>query len=224
MKITADLLELAGYTEAQIDRVFKLIGRKQRFGPQSLSISDRRFYLKAQGDVKVAAEKLDKLVVTAQNRRVSGKQPVETKLHFRWTVAEVTLCPHFADLATGEIAAFQILREEVLRALEIYQPVLDQVDTSKRSKFDTLFVEMMELAAGLGRAANFDWDGLRASLKYEFPENWNTAWDTHYSAKNFPAYGVLSGDDIVEFRALVRPEIERLTRETYPSVRQTVAA
>jgi hypothetical protein len=224
MKITADLLELAGYTETQIDRVFKLINRKQQFGPQSLSISDRRFYLKAQGDVKVASDKLDKLVVTAQKRRVSGKQPVETKLHYRWTVAEVILCQNFAELAIGEVSAFQILREEVLRALEIYQPVLDQVDTSKRGRFDGFYTEMMELAAALGRSANFDWDGYRAALKVEFPENWNTAWDAHYSADNYPAYGVLSGDDIVQFRALVRPEIERLTREAYPSVRSTVAA
>lgn len=224
MKLTSDLLELAGYTEAQIDRVFKLLARKQQFGPQSLSVNDRRFMLKAQSDCKTANGKLETEIKAAQKRRVSGKQPVEIKLHYRWTVAEVTLCPHFADLATGEIAAFQILREEVLSALEIYQPVLDQVDTSKRGKFNAFFVEMMELAAALGRSANFDWEGLRASLKYEFPENWNTAWDTHYSAGNFPAYGVLSGNDIVDFRDLVRPEIERLTRETYPSVRQTVAA
>jgi hypothetical protein len=47
IKVTATLLESAGWTETQVDRYYKLLARKQQHGLNSLSISDRRFYLSA---------------------------------------------------------------------------------------------------------------------------------------------------------------------------------
>lgn len=220
VKVTAELLEMAGWTETQIDRYYKLQKRRSVHGLHALTVADRRFYLSASVAANKASAELDKVIKSAQKRAVSGKQPVETKLHYRWVAAEIEMLPRFAELAIGEVLAHQIWSEEILRALSIYQPVLDQIDTSKRGAFNAPFAELMELADGIGRRVQFDRAGFMAGLRETFPENWNSKWEAYYTNGSDTA---LSGDDIVEFRALVRPVVESLTRETYPSVVNTVA-
>ena len=207
----AQILETAGFTETEIDLVFKALKRKQKFGLQSLSAPLRRLYLKAQGaEAKVAK------MQAKNNVARTGRQPVETKLHYRWTVAETDFCAPFADTVTGEIPAMQIIGEEKTRALEIYQPVLDQVDTSKRRQFTQPINDLMDLAASVGRLASFDWDGYRDALHAVFPDCWKDSWYTPEKAD--PVFPVLEGEDAVVFRAEARSVMEKLTREVYPSV------
>lgn len=215
IKVTAALLETAGYTEAQIDRYFKILDRKATRGHGSLTVSDRRFNLAAQAACNKVAAAQAAEVKAAQKRATSGKQPVETKLHYRWVATEISLLPTFTELAIGEMTLAQIWAEEVCRALSIYQPVLDQIDTSKRGAFTAPRAEISELVAGIGRRVQFDRAGYLAQFRAQFPENWNPQWNNYHV---LGADIALSGDDIVEVRALVRSTVEDLTRTVYPSV------
>ena len=219
VKVTAELLEMAGWTETQIDRYYKLQKRRSVHGLHALTVADRRFYLSASVAANKASAELDKVIKSAQKRRVNGAQPVETKLHYRWVAFNVANLNKFAELAVGEVLDQEIVYQEQLRALEIYQPVLDQIDTSKRSKFNAPVQEMYELAACFGRQVSFDQTGWDKALTDNFQREWNPAW----AKTGRTVATALSGDEIAEFRSYIRPEIERLTREIYPSVANTVA-
>ena len=218
VKVTAALLESAGWTETQVDRYYKLLARKQQHGLNSLSISDRRFYLSAVPACGQAQTAIDKAIRDGQTRRVSGKQPVETKLHYRFCLADLLNYQQRAELLPGEELAIVILRQEHLRALTIYQPVLDQVDTCRRGQFDATETELLDLAAVLGRPlTNYDSVGHREAMRTEFELNWNERWA--YGTSSVTA---LSGDDALAFRAEVRPLVEQFVR-SLPSVHSTVA-
>lgn len=218
MKNTTELLELAGYTETQIDRYAKCLARKKA---GTLTIADRRFYLAAQGAARKAEGALELALREAQTRKVSGRQPVETKLHYRWVATELEIARTLVDLAPGEVSGLVIRLEEYLRAMSKYQPVLDQVDTSKRHRFGNIERELLQIAAGLGRMGTMDYDAFRTQLKAAFPDNWNPAWDNQFAAGGWDN-AILPDTEELEYRALVRAEMERAVREIYPSV--TVAA
>lgn len=219
-KVTAALLESAGWTEAQVERYYKLLGRKQAHGLTSLSIADRRFYNSAAVACAKAQAAIDQDLREAQGRRVSGKQPVETKLHYRFKLAELLQYTQRAELLPGEELAIVIIREEQMRALELYQPVLDQVDTSRRHQFSQVTeVELLELAAVLGRPlSNYDSVGHLTALRDEFEGevSWDNRWDEYYT-RITRSVVALTGEDALAFRAEVRPVVEAFTR-SLPSV------
>lgn len=219
MKTTTELLELAGYTEAQIDRYTKCMKRKKA---GTLTIADRRFYLQAQGDARKAEAALEQAVKAAQTRKVSGRQPVETKLHYRWVVAELELARGMVELAPGEVSGLVIMLEEYLRAMDKYQPVLDQIDTSKRHFFHPVERELLQIAAGLGRMGTFDHAEFQARLKATFSDNWNPVWDERYERGAYDNAILPEGEEL-EFRAVVRAEMERLVRDVFPSVKVVAA-
>ena len=221
VKVTAALLESAGWTETQVDRYYKLLARKQQHGLNSLTISDRRFYLSAVPACSKAQSAIDKAIREGQTRRVSGKQPVETKLHYRYCQADMLNYLQQAELLPGEELAIVIIRQEQMRALTIYQPILDQVDTTRRGQFDATTFELLDLAASMGRHLPYDAAAHQEALRVEFAGSWNDRWTACYDhlAASLVA---LSGDDALAFRAEVRPLVEAFTR-SLPSVRSTVA-
>jgi hypothetical protein len=225
-KVTAALLESAGWTEAQVERYYKLLARKQAHGLASLSISDRRFYNSAAVACDKAQAAIDQNLREAQGRRVSGKQPVETKLHYRFKLAELLQYTQRAELLPGEELAIVIIREEQIRALELYQPVLDQVDTSRRHQFSQVTeVELLELAGALGRTlVSYDSEGHQLALRDEFEGevNWDDRWGEYYT-RITRSVVALNGEDALAFRAEVRPVVEAFTR-SLPSVSKAVAA
>lgn len=202
------LQNLAGWSKEQITELQQALHAREYFGYANLTADQKQIIL--------AAKAADKVVAKARNSK-ANKQPVQTKLHYRWRAAEAELLRKYSELAPGEMPAWLIIKEEELRALELYQPVLDQVDTSRRSRFTEPVNELLQLAADLGRVSSFDWVAFRDELKAEFAGNWNDSWDSWYSSENAP-FAVLSEDEIGEFRLLVRARIEQLTREVYPSV------
>ena len=214
----AELLSLAGYTEAQIDRYIKLVNRKRQNGYNALTISDRRFLLAARADVDQAQVKLDQAINEARRVRVSGGQPVEQKLHYRWTQSELAIARSLVEVKPGEVSAYVIFKEEVLRALSKYQPVLDQIDCSKRSKFNPLEAELLDIAAKLGRVSNFDKDEFGSLLAVEFQEHWNNKWTEGLGSSSNFFGAVIPDTEEFEFRQLVRDEVEKLTREVYRTV------
>lgn len=222
IKVTAVLLESSGWTEAQVSRYYKLLARKQAHGLGALTISDRRFYQSALPACNKAQAAIDKAIREGQTRRVSGKQPVETKLHYRYCQADMLNYLQQAELLPGEELAIVIIRQEQMRAMTIYQPILDQVDTTRRGQFDVTEAEFLDLAAALGRHLPYDGVAHKTAMKQEFADTWNDRWTIYYDrlASNAVA---LSGEDALEFRALVRPAVEHFTR-SLPSVAQVVAA
>ncbi len=207
------LQNLAGWSSENIAELQQALQAREYFGYANLTADQKQIILAAKAAEKVAAK--------ARGTKAS-KQPVQTKLHYRWRAAEAELLRKYSELAPGEVPAWLIIKEEELRALELYQPVLDQVDTSRRSKFVAPEKELLALAADLGRVSNFDWVVFRDELKAEFADSWNDAWDSWYSAETAP-FAVLGEDEVGEYRSLVRSRIEQLTREVYPSVEGLVA-
>lgn len=222
IKVTAELLDQAGYSEAQIDRYFKLLARKQQHGPNAWTVGDRRFYNAAR--VAAAAAEQTRLAElrAATQRRLSGKNPVETKLHYRWVAAELEIARNMIDVAPGEMSALVIMLEEYLRALDKYQPVLDQIDTSKRHKFHPAERELLAIAAAEGYFAPFSHTEFKAQLKARFEGQWNSTWDDRYECGAYDN-AIIPDTFELEYRALVRTEMERLTREVFPSVTAVVA-
>jgi hypothetical protein len=217
----AEYLALAGYTETDIEKYFRLLNRKCVRGLSSLTVNERRFYNKARTDMRLAEKKIEAEIVAAQKRRITGKQPVENKLHYRWVESELQLFPRFIDLVPGEISAYTIFAEEQLAALRKYQPVLDQIDTSKRAVMGRLRNELLEMAASFGRVAEVDADGFLAALKDTWAAEWNERWSSNYDTTT-PVGAAISLLDEAEFRAEVRAQVEAMTRKIYPSVTATV--
>ena len=221
IKITAQKLEAAGFTQTQIDRYFKLLDRKKFYGYDALTISDHQFLRSAKSAVaKVEADHKAALVAGRKNR-LSGKTPVETKKHYRWVQAEINALIAHADLAADEILCRIVVSKEILRALSLYQPVLDQVDTSKRTKFVKPCADLIDLGNTYSgsRVVQVDIAAVVSALRSEFPDDWNTSWVASFDSVQTVAIPL---SDELNYTKYVRPEIERLTREIYPSVTATV--
>ena len=221
MKINAQNLAVAGYTEAQIDRYYTLLNRKQKHGLSALSPDGRRFLLSARKAVDTLEAAHQAALVAGRKNRLGGKSPVEGKLHYRWVEAKIAAHLDHTDLAVDETSAHAVVNKEVLRALRLYQPVLDMVDTSKRNVFDRAMNDLLDLANTYegARVAHFDGAAVEETLKTEFPNSWNDKWSNNHG--DFSAVAIPLSDEL-DFISVIRPEIERLTRETYPSVAAVV--
>ena len=219
IKINAETLSAAGWTDEQIDRYYTLLSRKQTRDLGALSPEGRRFMQSARTAVEAYEKARLADLTAAARRKATGVNPVETKLHYRWTQTEAALVPQFVELAPGEVSALQIIKDEICQALSKYQPVLDQVDTSKRGKFDRPIALMLQEAEAMSgaRYAQFDLTGYTETLKVEFEDKWNDAWDAHYGMMAAGSI-VFADSDEFEYRRFVRPQIELLTRDVYPSV------
>ena len=221
MKINAQTLSAAGWSDAQIDRYYTLLDRKQTRGLAALS-PDGRKHLRAAGEAVKAFENANlAALVAGRKNRLSGKNPVEGKKHYLWVEAEVAAHLAHTDLAVDEVSAMVIIKTEVLRALSLYQPVLSMTDTTKRSKFNQPMAELLELALTYSgaRVAQLDHTAVEEALRAQFPTDWNDKWTGYYEKLQIVAIPL---SEELEYTAYVRPEIERLTREIYPSVAATV--
>jgi hypothetical protein len=220
MKINAQTLALAGYTEAQIDRYYTLLARKQKHGQAALSPDGRRFMINASTAIKKFETQRQADLVAAAKRKVTGKQPVENKLHYRWCVAETELIGNFLEMSPGEVSAYRIIKEEEYLALSKYQPVLHRPDAAQRHKFNVLFDELSEVANALtgAREAQYNGEGFVAALRgiFEVEGNWKDTWDKFYQARRNV---VFADTDETEFRAYVKPLMESATRTIYTSVK-----
>ena len=168
---------------------------------------------KALGAVKVARK----------GNGQSGKKPVETKLHYRWTEFEASTLRAMVDAEPTEVSALAIIKDEICRALSKYQPVLDMRDTTKRFAFGPLEGLLLEDAVELGRVANFDRAAWCAATAAEFAEDWNPDFLTRAMNNPAPLGAVIPETAADAYRAKVRDEIEFMTREVYPSVAAIVA-
>ena len=216
MKVTAQHLEEAGYTQDQIDRYYKLLDRKTKFGLDALTINDRRFYNKSRVDAHRVETLRSKQLSAAKTRAVFGKQPVEIKLHYRWVEVDLNAINLLSDCAPDEVNAMAIILDEHLAALRKFQPVLDQVDTTRRGKMRPMFQDLLALAKSMGRTAVMDYDRYLELLCAEFPEL--TSDNDFYRNPDDRAMVMIQDTEELEFRALVRVQMEDSVRTTFPSV------
>lgn len=221
MKINAQTLALAGWSDEQIDRYYTLLNRKQKHGLTALSPEGRSFMRSARQAVETVEKAHTAALVAGRKNRLTGKTPVEGKKHYRWVEAEIAVYEANTELAVDEINAYVIIKKEILRALSLYQPVLSMLDTTKRNQFKAPIAELLSLALTYpgARVARFDNTAAETALRAEFPEDWNDRWTNHYEELQIVAIPLT---DELDYTTYVRPEIERLTREIYPSVAATV--
>jgi len=222
IKITAQTLEAAGFTETQIDRWFKLLDRKKFYGGyDALTISDRQFINSARTAVAKVEAAHKAAIVAGRKNCLSGKTPVETKKHYRWVQAEINSYIAHADLTADETLCHVLINNEILRALSLYQPTLDRTDTVHRFKFSQPCADLADLGNTFSgsRVVEFDHVASRNQLHSEFENEWNTRWDSYF--ENVQMVAIQLSDEC-EYISVIQPEIQRLTREIYPSVTATV--
>jgi hypothetical protein len=146
------------------------------------------------------------------------KAPVlENTLHYRFMVADLEIVLDQAKLAPGEVPAWAIIREENVRALELFRPKLTRSEVARRHLFVDVEAECIAGALAIGRNVDFNWSTFHNTLRAKFPANYNDNWDTstgHDGTVNFP---VLDAEAAAEFRSAIRPLIEAATREIFPS-------
>jgi len=208
----ARILEAAGWDQAEIDSYFAACDRRRYYGYDSLTVDQKKLVLRAKGaPAKVAEAK------AANKIRAIGRQPVQSKLHYRWVVVEKETLTELVEVAPGEVSAFAIFKDEVIKALEVYQPILSRVDTIGRFKFIPLEGEMLEIAAAIGRVADFDRQEFIARMAVEFPDDYRPEFYTNWGSDDHPYGAVISESDVEEFRGLVRGCVEKMTREVYPT-------
>lgn len=215
-KITAQKLEAAGFTQAEIDRWFQIQDRQRYYGRDGLTRSDRDFL----GSAKKAVAKIEmdhqKALIAGAFNRLSGKTPLQEKSHYKWVKALRDSLKANTELAPNEVSCNEIIQDELLRALEIYQPKLDRMDTQIRSKFIKPVAELISLGTTFdySRVVQIDSAAVRSELQSEFASEWNSAWDSN----NVEVVAILMEDER-EFGDVVRPIIEGLTREIFRSVK-----
>ena len=149
------------------------------------------------------------------NVATEGRKPIEAKSHYRWISTYLELLPQFVELNEGELTVEQVWYSEELAALNEYQPVLAQTDTTKRKIISRRGKELCAKFATLGRPVAFDRTAYHDAVAVAF------------GGKNTDEYengtAALSGIELDAFREIARNEVRELTRTVYPSVANRVA-
>jgi len=144
------------------------------------------------------------------NNGGGGVKPLEQKDHYLWVSTYLELVPRFADIEEGEMTVEQVWLSEELRALDLYQPKLDQMDTTKRKIISRRGKELFAQFAALGRQVAFDRNAYHDAVAVAFGQT-----NTHEFENGTTA---LKGIELDAFRVIARNELEELTRTVYPSV------
>jgi hypothetical protein len=206
--INFSLLNTVGWTEDRINDLQKALKRRRQFGFQNLSVGQRRVIIAADA----ALAKAEKVTRKA---KADSRGMVQSKLHYRWVEFELSLFQK-AEMVAGEVLADSIIQEEQLRSLRDLNPVLDTIDCSRRGSLDPMLNDLRALAADLGRVVSYDFVSHYTTVKGEFSENWDDRWSLLGSAGRQAS--ALTEEQALEFRLLVRAEIENASSNLWPSV------
>jgi hypothetical protein len=120
-------------------------------------------------------------------------------------------------LEADELAAWAIVIEEELRALDYYQPVLGLPDTLKAKAFAPLREQLVAEIADQGRNLSFDFAAALAEFRAQGNKGWKSLRQDDTN-RDFPVLPRAVADG---FRAKARAELVALTRSTYPSLADT---
>ena len=147
---SGELREL-GWPAEEVRRYEELWEYRQRWGAINLEREDRAFLRKAE-------EALPKRLTG----KAAQKKGLQDKAHVRWLTHFLNALradPQLAALPEGEEAAWVILLEEELRALQWFEPVLGLPDTLRARAFAEERERLVAEAAAEGRTLSFDFAG-----------------------------------------------------------------
>ncbi len=202
----SDELKTLGWTAEEVRRYEELWEYRHRWGAINLERDDRIFLRRAEA---------------ALPKQLSGKaalrKTLKEKTHYRWLSAFHQAMAGVEGLEADELAAWAIVIEEELRALDYYQPVLGLPDTLKAKAFAPLREQLVAEIADQGRNLSFDF----AAALAEFRAQGNKGWKSLRQDDSDSSFPVLPRAVADGFRAKARAELVALTRSTYPSLADT---
>ena len=202
----SDELKTLGWSAEEVRRYEELWEYRHRWGAINLERDDRIFLRRAEA---------------ALPKQLSGKaalrKSLKEKTHYRWLSAFHQAMAGVEGLEADEQAAWAIVIEEELRALDYYQPVLGLPDTLKAKAFAPLREQLVAEIADQGRNLSFDF----AAALAEFRAQGNKGWKSLRQDDSDSSFPVLPRAVADGFRAKARAELVALTRSTYPSLADT---
>ena len=202
----SDELKTLGWSAEEVRRYEELWEYRHRWGAINLERDDRIFLRRAEA---------------ALPKQLSGKaalrKTLKEKTHYRWLSAFHQAMAGVEGLEADELAAWAIVIEEELRALDYYQPVLGLPDTLKAKAFAPLREQLVAEVADQGRNLSFDF----AAALAEFRAQGNKGWKSLRQDDTDSSFPVLPRAVADGFRAKARAELVALTRSTYPSLADT---
>ncbi len=202
----SDELKTLGWSAEEVRRYEELWEYRHRWGAINLERDDRIFLRRAEA---------------ALPKQLSGKaalrKTLKEKTHYRWLSAFHQAMAGVEGLEADELAAWAIVIEEELRALDYYQPVLGLPDTLKAKAFAPLREQLVAEIADQGRNLSFDFAAALAEFRAQGNKGWKSLRQDETNI-NFPVLPRAVADG---FRAKARAELVALTRSTYPSLADT---
>ncbi len=202
----SDELKTLGWTAEEVRRYEELWEYRHRWGAINLERDDRIFLRRAEA---------------ALPKQLSGKaalrKSLKEKTHYRWLSAFHQAMAGVEGLEADELAAWAIVIEEELRALDYYQPVLGLPDTLKAKAFAPLREQLVAEIADQGRNLSFDFAAALAEFRAQGNKGWKSLRQDDTN-RDFPVLPRAVADS---FRAKARAELVALTRSTYPSLADT---
>ncbi len=202
-------LRALGWTAEEVRQYEELWEYRQRWGAINLEPEDRVFLRRAEAALPKRAD----------NRKGSLKKSLQEKSHYRWLLFYCNALQAEAEqlgLQPGEEAAWVILLEEELRALDHYEPVLGLPDTLKAKELLPAREAWIEAATGQGRELSVDFDVPLAELKQREATNWKPL-----RSEGARSYPVLDAEAAAAFRTRVRREVAQTIRATFPSLQDS---
>jgi hypothetical protein len=202
-------LRALGWTAEEVRQYEELWEYRQRWGAINLEPEDRVFLRRAEAA----------LPKRLAHGKGSLKKTLQQKSHYRWLSFYRDAMLASADslgLQPEEEAAWVILLEEELRALDHYEPVLGLPDTLKAKDLVPAREAWIEEAAQQGRVLSFDFDAPLEALKQQESTSWKPL-----RSEGARAYPVLAGEAAAAFRTKVGREVAEQIRATFPSLKDS---
>jgi hypothetical protein len=206
----AEELRGLGWSAEDVRRYEELWEYRQRWGAINLEREDRAFLRKAE---------------SALPRRVTGKgsekKRTRDKSHYRWLsfyLQAMQSSPCESALEGGEQAAWPILLQEELRALDYYEPVLGLPDTLKARELVAFREQWIARAAERGRALSFDFVAPLEALRQRETTSWKPLRGDGNSDTGYPVLGAEAAE---AFRSEVRAAITAEIRRLFPSLQDS---
>lgn len=202
-------LQALGWTPEEVRQYEELWEYRQRWGAINLEPEDRMVLRRAEAA-------LPKRVAHGKG---SLKKSLQEKSHVRWLRFYRDAMEASAGslgLQPGEEAAWVILLEEELRALDHYEPVLGLPDTLKAKDLLPAREAWIEAVAPQGRVLSFDFDAPLEALRQQQSTNWKPL-----RSEGARSYPVLPAEAAASFRASVGREVAERIRATFPSLKDS---
>jgi len=205
---SGELKEL-GWSPEDCRKYEELWEYRHRWGAINLEREDRIFLRKAEAALPK--------IVTGK----AEKKKLQDKSYYRWLAFyrdAMATSDSAAGLGESEVAAWPILLQEELRAIDYYQPVLGLPDTLKAKELIAVREQLASKAAAAGRVAQFGFVDVLEELKRNEKTSWKPLRGDGNSETSYP---VLPADAAEAFRQEARSTLTASIRELFLSLKDS---